>query len=251
MEVQPMLDELLGSKSRARIIAALMLAPEGCLHLRALVRAGGGSVSSAQREVERLEGMGLVEVATDERGRKQVTLVADHPFVTPLGGLVAADPRAQYEARVASVPNMDPEVAEVLGDWVDAIVTNFDPIQIVLFGSRARGTADLDSDVDLLVVLPEVENDHRVAVDILGAIGRRTRAVDVIPTDPQRIEAAKTMMASVVRNAVEEGVLVYDSAQGSQSMDEMGRGRDRRRKDGGKRRRDCTTHSVCDGATSR
>ena len=34
----------------------------------------------------------------------------------------------------------------------ERIVRNFDPLQIILFGSRARGDADRDSDIDLLVV---------------------------------------------------------------------------------------------------
>lgn len=205
-----MLDELLGSKSRARIIARLLVAESHAAHLRELARACGGSISSAQREIERLEDMGLVTSALDERGRRQVSLVADHPFAHSLAGLVAADPRAQYEARVTDVPNLDPGVADALGGWVDAIVASFDPLRIVLFGSQARGTADVDSDVDLLVVVPKVDDPNRMMVEMRAALGRAGRGVDVIPTDPAGIERSKTMMASVVREALEEGIVVYD-----------------------------------------
>jgi predicted nucleotidyltransferase len=44
---------------------------------------------------------------------------------------------------------------EVLGDMVQAIVREVGPERIYLFGSRARGDARRDSDVDLLIVVCE------------------------------------------------------------------------------------------------
>jgi predicted nucleotidyltransferase len=41
---------------------------------------------------------------------------------------------------------------QVLADMVQAIVCEVDPERIYLFGSRARGDARVDSDIDLLVV---------------------------------------------------------------------------------------------------
>lgn len=205
-----MLAELLGSRPRARIIGALLVAPERRMHLRALVRAAGGSVASVQRELERLEDMGLVTSAIDERGRRQVTLAEDHPFTEPLEGMLAADPRAQYGARSAGIPHLDPEVGGALEDSVQAIVAGFDPIRIVLFGSRANGTAKWDSDIDLLVVLPEVRDPVEDAVAIRSALGAVGRGVDVVPTDRKGIERAKTRRISVIRDALETGVTLYD-----------------------------------------
>ena len=205
-----MLAELLGSKSRARIIAALLIAPDRRVHLRALVRAAGGSVASVQREIERLEDMGLVTSAIDESGKRQVALVEDHPFTAPLEGMLAADPRAQYGARSAAIPNLDPQVGGALEDSVEAIVAGFDPIKIVLFGSQANGTAQWDSDIDLLVVLPEVRDSVEDAVALRSALGTVGRGVDVVPTDQQGIERAKTRRMSVIRDALETGVTLYD-----------------------------------------
>lgn len=205
-----MLSELLGSKTRARMIAALVVAPAHRLHLRALVRATGGGIASVQRELERLEEMGLVTSERDARGRRQISLVADHPFAGPMADLVAAEPSAQYGARISQIEGLRPEVAKALGGWVDAIVTNFDPIRIVLFGSQAAGTADAGSDVDLLVVLPKLGDRGRAMVDIKTAVGRRTIGLDVVPTDPEDMESQRTAGASVVREAEEGGVTVYE-----------------------------------------
>jgi len=41
---------------------------------------------------------------------------------------------------------------------VDRIVAEFDPVKIILFGSLSRGDEDRDSDIDLLVILPQVDD---------------------------------------------------------------------------------------------
>ena len=41
---------------------------------------------------------------------------------------------------------------EILGEMVRVIVEEVDPDQVILFGSRASGTAGADSDVNLLIV---------------------------------------------------------------------------------------------------
>lgn len=205
-----MLAELLGSKTRARIIAALLIAPERRTHLRALVRAAGGSVASVQRELERLEDMGLVTSAIDESGRRQITLAEDHPFTAPLEGMLAADPRAQYEVRSAGIPSLDPEVDRALEGAVGRIVAEFAPLRIVLFGSQAKGTADQESDVDLLVVLPRVDDMLREAAAIRSAVGTIGLGVDVVPTDLERVAAAWVQGESVITDALRTGVTLYD-----------------------------------------
>ena len=205
-----MLAELLGSKTRARIIATLLITPERRTHLRALVRAAGGSIASVQRELERLEDMGLVTSALDERGRRQVTLTEDHPFTAPLEGMLAADPRAQYGVRSAAIPSLDPGVDEALEGAVERIVAEFAPLRIVLFGSQAKGTADEQSDVDLLVVLPHVEDMLGSAGAIRSAVGTIGRGVDVVPTDLERVAAAWAQGESVITDALRTGVTLYD-----------------------------------------
>ena len=43
--------------------------------------------------------------------------------------------------------------AALIDEIVSRIVANFDPEEIILFGSHARGDARSDSDLDLLVIL--------------------------------------------------------------------------------------------------
>ncbi|MCZ0940642.1 MAG: nucleotidyltransferase domain-containing protein [Caldilineaceae bacterium] len=53
---------------------------------------------------------------------------------------------------------------------VKRIVARFQLARILLFGSRARGTDNRWSDVDLFVVMDEVENKRRVAIVLMALI---------------------------------------------------------------------------------
>ena len=70
------------------------------------------------------------------------------------------------------VPADARDVDEIIAEMTRRIVEKFDPLQVILFGSRARGDARADSDVDLLVVFPHVENSRLAAVAILGEFER-------------------------------------------------------------------------------
>jgi len=59
---------------------------------------------------------------------------------------------------------------EVLADMVQAIVREVDPERIYLFGSRARGDAREDSDIDLLIVESEPFGPGRSRFEELNRI---------------------------------------------------------------------------------
>jgi predicted nucleotidyltransferase len=43
----------------------------------------------------------------------------------------------------------------VRAELLDAVVADFDPIQVILFGRQVRGEAGAECDIDLLVVLDD------------------------------------------------------------------------------------------------
>ncbi|MBA4370582.1 MAG: nucleotidyltransferase domain-containing protein [Coriobacteriaceae bacterium] len=93
---------------------------------------------------------------------------------------------------------------------MECLVSGFDPLRILLFGSRARGEGDERSDFDLLVVLPKVADKHATAVAMLVALGHLAVPVDVIPTDPAEIERRGDAAGSVLHEALHEGEIVYE-----------------------------------------
>lgn len=97
-----------------------------------------------------------------------------------------------------------------LSEMVRRIVERFDPLQIILFGSYARGDTRRDSDVDLLVVLDEVRDKRRASVDALSALSHLPFPVDVIVTDPEEIARRRNSYGSVLYPALQEGQVVYE-----------------------------------------
>ena len=99
---------------------------------------------------------------------------------------------------------------ECLPEAVRRIVHQFDPLRIILFGSWARGDARPDSDLDLLVVLPHVENKRQAAIRIGNALSDLPASKDIVVTTPDEIAARGNVIGDVLRPALREGVIVYE-----------------------------------------
>lgn len=98
----------------------------------------------------------------------------------------------------------------ILAEITDRIVREFRPVRIVLFGSRARGNARPDSDFDLLVVLPECDDKRRVRRDIYDALEDIKVSKDIVVTTPDEIARSGNLIGTVLRPALQEGVVLYD-----------------------------------------
>ena len=96
---------------------------------------------------------------------------------------------------------------------VDAIVRDFSPKMIVLFGSVARGTADGDSDMDLMVVMDTDEKHTRRSSDVQMALWRRKIVVDadIIVVTPEEYEENKGNEHSFIHEIVSTGKVVFEA----------------------------------------
>lgn len=101
---------------------------------------------------------------------------------------------------------------EWLPELVDTIRVAFDPLRIILFGSVATGREHKDSDIDLLVVLPKVEDKYAVMVALLEATADVPVPVDLIPTDPDEIARRGDQIGSVLRPALRDGEVLFERA---------------------------------------
>jgi predicted nucleotidyltransferase len=79
----------------------------------------------------------------------------------------------------ADISHTAPQLDSILAEAVRRIRQDFAPAHIVLFGSRARGTARGDSDYDLLVVLPGPV-DWRTAGAIYGVLRGLDASFDIL-----------------------------------------------------------------------
>jgi predicted nucleotidyltransferase len=100
---------------------------------------------------------------------------------------------------------LPPEAQKV----IDRITEQFHPQKIIVFGSYARGTADQESDLDLLVVMEtEMKLIHQAA-EIAVALDHRL-PVDVLVRRPEQLE--KRNDGDIILNTIlDEGVVVHEA----------------------------------------
>ena len=99
----------------------------------------------------------------------------------------------------------------ILDNIISRIVEVADPERIILFGSAARGDLNRHSDVDLLIVKEGVDT-----LDLMRQIRRNLygvgAAVDAIVVTPQAIERYKDSHALIIKPALREGKVIYESS---------------------------------------
>ena len=98
----------------------------------------------------------------------------------------------------------------VIETMVERIVARFQPARVLLFGSHARGTADAWSDVDLLVVMEEVADKRRAAVEMRRALSDLPVSKDIVVTTPEEIARRGKVVGSVLRAALRDAKVIYE-----------------------------------------
>lgn len=98
----------------------------------------------------------------------------------------------------------------VLAEIVHRLVEAFHPERIYLFGSQARGEAGLDSDYDIMVVVPDSAPPEcrrsRLAYEALWGTGA---AADVLVWTRGAFESRLHLRASLPSTVLSEGKLLY------------------------------------------
>jgi len=99
-----------------------------------------------------------------------------------------------------------------LAALLDRIEARWAPTQIWLFGSRARGDADDDSDWDLLVIVPDDVADDDIDDPLIGWHLQKGSGVyaDVIACRAADFELARATPNTLAFEAATHGVLLYD-----------------------------------------
>jgi predicted nucleotidyltransferase len=111
-------------------------------------------------------------------------------------------------AHLADLP-LTPEAAHWLPIIKRRIVRRFAPERILLFGSQARGDARLDSDADLLVVIPGNAHRRHTEAAIYGSLAGIPLGTDVVVVHPEDIGAGADLLGTVLGSILRDGRAVY------------------------------------------
>lgn len=93
--------------------------------------------------------------------------------------------------------------------YVRRLAREFHPRTVILFGSCARGDADEDSDVDLLVVMDHFKDSDEEAIKIRMRIPR-SFPLDLLVKRSAEVNRQAATKGSFMRAVLEEGMILYD-----------------------------------------
>lgn len=173
-------------------------------------------VSTVQRAVQALEADELVRheahrgpiVFRPAAPRAALREVADWSLGPRRAAEIANAARALAPQR-PSVPSTirDPAIRAAWPATIEAIVREFGPKRVILFGSQARGDVVRDSDVDLLVIFEGVVDRRERAIEIARALGSAPFAKDILVASER--DTARPMAGTAMADALREGLVVY------------------------------------------
>jgi len=99
---------------------------------------------------------------------------------------------------------------EILSDITRTIVARFNPERIVLFGSRARGDHDRESDFDIFIEMQSTQRPVDRDVEVSLSLSPRDYSLDVLVYTPDEVEARRGIPGSLVDLVEAEGQVLYE-----------------------------------------
>ena len=117
--------------------------------------------------------------------------------------------RLLEQVRLA-LPRLTPSEVTELAGVVDRLVDRFQPDRIYVFGSRARGTARPDSDIDILVIVHTAEEPtYRLAAQAYATVTPICLPLEIMFMTRAEFDASAFAASSLPATVLREGRLLY------------------------------------------
>ncbi len=98
---------------------------------------------------------------------------------------------------------------QILDELVEIIVSTAQPLRIILFGSVAKGKANADSDLDILVVMPDGTLRRNIARILYQALNELGVPKDIIVVTESDLRTYGTNHSLIIAPALAEGKELY------------------------------------------
>jgi predicted nucleotidyltransferase len=99
--------------------------------------------------------------------------------------------------------------SKIIDELVQRIVEEVHPLRIILFGSAVTGEVRANSDIDLLVVMPEGVHRRRIAQFLYQRIIGLGVPFDILVATPDDLQKHKNNIGLIYRTILQEGREVY------------------------------------------
>ena len=103
------------------------------------------------------------------------------------------------------------EMNTILSNMVERMCRIGSPEKIILFGSRSRGDASTDSDIDLLVIEHSCLPRYKRAARYRKAVAGLFVAKDIVVWSPEEIDEWKSVPNAFVTTILREGTVLYEA----------------------------------------
>ena len=97
----------------------------------------------------------------------------------------------------------------ILPSLIERLVTAYKPEKIILFGSHAQGSSNMDSDIDLCVVKKDARSHRTKMAELLKLMRGFGVALDIIPLQPEELVDPPPHKA-IQREISRTGITVYE-----------------------------------------
>ncbi len=107
---------------------------------------------------------------------------------------------------------MSSDLQETIDRITDVLVRSAQPKRIILFGSRARGDARKDSDLDIMVVEERPANRFAEMVRLNRLLRPFGLAIDLLVVSEEKFQYWRDTPGNVYFEAASDGLTLYEAA---------------------------------------
>ncbi len=92
--------------------------------------------------------------------------------------------------------------------FINKVKKKFSPVEVILFGSRARGEEWRQSDYDFIIISRQFEGVHWLQrISKLVRLWNVNADIDILPYTPEEFKLKKKQ-SSIIRHALKEGKVI-------------------------------------------
>lgn len=100
---------------------------------------------------------------------------------------------------------------KTISNIVSKIASKIQPDRIYLFGSYAKGHANEDSDIDLLIIKDTTEPKYKRSIEIQRILKGSKIPVDIVVYTNDEFENERQKKYSFVNTAIQDAQLMYEN----------------------------------------